>query len=619
MSLEGLQLGKYRLSRLIGSGGMGDVYIGEDAGIGRQVAVKVMRAEPSSYPDEDALKHGERLFQREMRAIAMLDHPHILPLYDYGEELLYKTTLMYMVMPFRQEGSLADWLRQRAGLLSLQEVVYFLSQAAEALQHAHDHQIIHQDVKPSNFLIRRKRASASLPDLLLADFGIARISSLTSSVSHSSRGTPTYMAPEQWSGDPVPATDQYALAIMTYELLTGRPPFRGRPEQMMFMHLSTPPPAPSTFQATLSAGINAVILRALSKKPEERFSTISDFVAAFQQAIQRQGDLHATLAISSVEASTGTMRELTLPGGRKARVTVPQGIQEGQVLSLEGLGEPYYDEGPRGQLILTVTIAPVEKTIFAQEAPYEKTIAASHVSTPQLVDKASMGERTPSLEIPRKNVIAQPAQKTKDDYQDEGDKLYSMRRYQQALKAYEEGLRLAPDDPTLRSKCEKLCKYLLIAPAKQLPRTISPSAGSFASAAVVSEDNELDQKTKNQWLAEGDKLYSTRRYQQALAAYEKGLQLAPDDSTLRRKYNNTRDYLKSSQRYGNTQQPLKSTAQQSDVPTYENSRKTTRIVVGLIVIVLLFLIINILTVWNATVVGLTLFTGITTLIAIIVG
>src|SRR6266496_149182 len=125
MSLEGLQLGKYRLSRLIGSGGMGDVYIGEDAGIGRQVAVKVMRAEPSSYPDEDAPRHGERLFQREMRAVAMLDHPHILPLYDYGEELLHKTTLMYMVMPFRQEGSLADWLRQRAGLLALQHVIYF--------------------------------------------------------------------------------------------------------------------------------------------------------------------------------------------------------------------------------------------------------------------------------------------------------------------------------------------------------------------------------------------------------------------------------------------------------------------------------------------------------------
>ncbi len=113
MPLEGLQLGRYRLVRLIGSGGMGDVYQGEDAHINRQVAIKVMRAETLPYPEENANNQAARLFQREMKAIAALDHPHILPLYDYGEEMLHKTPLMYMVMPFRSEGSLADWLRQR--------------------------------------------------------------------------------------------------------------------------------------------------------------------------------------------------------------------------------------------------------------------------------------------------------------------------------------------------------------------------------------------------------------------------------------------------------------------------------------------------------------------------
>ena len=92
MPLEGLQPGKYRLVRLIGSGGMGDVYMGEDAQLSRQLAIKVMRAEVSPYPDEDAVKEAARLFQREMKAIARLDHPHILPLYDYGEELLHQTT-----------------------------------------------------------------------------------------------------------------------------------------------------------------------------------------------------------------------------------------------------------------------------------------------------------------------------------------------------------------------------------------------------------------------------------------------------------------------------------------------------------------------------------------------
>ncbi len=491
MPLEGLQLGKYRLLRLIGTGGMGDVYIGEDAGIGRQVAIKVMRAEMASYPDEDALKHGERLFQREMRAIAMLDHPHILPLYDYGEESLHKTTLMYMVMPFRQEGSFADWLRQRssAGLLSLNEIVYFLTQASEALQHAHDHQIIHQDVKPSNFLTRRKRDASSLPDLLLADFGIARISSLTSSVSHSSRGTPTYMAPEQWSGDPVPATDQYALAIMTYELLTGRPPFRGRPEQMMFMHFSSPPSPPSTFNTRLPTGIDAVILHALSKKPEERFSTISDFVAAFQQAIQRQGDLHATLAISSVEASTGTTRELTLPGGRKAHVTIPRGVREGRVLSLEGLGEPYYDQGPTGRLILTVTISPVQEPVVEKDEEDDKTIMASSVSTSQVLDSAEpmgealddahIGKIEPSTQIVSEDVASQSAQKTKEEYIDEGDKLYRMGRPRQALATYEQGLRLFPPDPVLRARYDGVRNYL------KLPTRRSVAASNVNNGKIA--------------------------------------------------------------------------------------------------------------------------------------
>src|SRR6267154_302749 len=110
-------------------------------------------------------------------------------------------------------------------------------QAADALQHAHDNDLIHQDVKPQNFLIRSNK-NARLPDLLLADFGIAKLAVGTSGASQAIRGTPIYMAPEQWEGKPVPASDQYALAIMIYQLLAGRPPFQGGPGQMMYQHLS---------------------------------------------------------------------------------------------------------------------------------------------------------------------------------------------------------------------------------------------------------------------------------------------------------------------------------------------------------------------------------------------
>jgi eukaryotic-like serine/threonine-protein kinase len=132
MPLEGLQLGRYRLLRLIGSGGMGEVYLAEDTRVNRQLAIKVVRTEATPYPDANATKEAARLFQREMRAITMLDHPHILPLIDFGEESVNKITLTYMVMPFRQEGSLADWLQQRssAEILSPQDVAHLIYHAA---------------------------------------------------------------------------------------------------------------------------------------------------------------------------------------------------------------------------------------------------------------------------------------------------------------------------------------------------------------------------------------------------------------------------------------------------------------------------------------------------------
>src|SRR6266567_1443529 len=144
MALEELQDGRYRLVRLLGSGGMGEVYLMQDMRVNRQVAIKVIRSESTPYPDSTAAKDAARLFKREARAIAALEHPNILPLYDFGEEDLHGTTLTYMVMPFCPEGSFADWLRQHGGspLLSAQDVAYFVEQAAEALQYAHDHQTL---------------------------------------------------------------------------------------------------------------------------------------------------------------------------------------------------------------------------------------------------------------------------------------------------------------------------------------------------------------------------------------------------------------------------------------------------------------------------------------------
>ena len=182
MPLEGQHIDRYHILRLLGGGGMGDVYLAEDPQIGQQVAIKVIRTEPDAYPNTNAPMQATHLFYREAKAIVKLDHPHILPLFDYGEERSGDLPVIYLVMPYRPEGSLAKWLSQRTQqeLLSPRDVAHLVHQAADALQHSHDRQIIHQDVKPSNFLIRERKETSGRPDLLLTDFGIARLMTATS-------------------------------------------------------------------------------------------------------------------------------------------------------------------------------------------------------------------------------------------------------------------------------------------------------------------------------------------------------------------------------------------------------------------------------------------------------
>jgi serine/threonine protein kinase len=386
MPLEGLQLGRYRLASLLGSGGMGEVYTAEDTHIHRQVALKVIRADAAAYPDAEAAKDLERLFQREVKAIASLDHPNILPLFDYGEEQIHNNIYIYMVMPLRRDGSLAQWLKQHATLtLPPQAAMHFIQQAAAALQYAHRHQIIHQDVKPANFLILPNEERPDLPDLQLADFGIAKFHTVTASMSQTSRGTPAFMAPEQWSGQPVPATDQYALAVMAYQLLTGQMPFQGRMEQIMYHHLNTAPLAPVKHNPTLPLAVDNVLLRALAKQPKERFPSIMEFARALQQALQpppapkitatsapepdveakatlppMRRELRSTLTISEDEALQGTTRTLTLPGGQKKVITIPPHTADGQILPVG-----YQNSDNNAEiltLLVTIAIAPIKRT-----------------------------------------------------------------------------------------------------------------------------------------------------------------------------------------------------------------------------------------------------------------
>ncbi|HLI68422.1 MAG TPA: serine/threonine-protein kinase, partial [Ktedonobacteraceae bacterium] len=277
--------GPYRLIRRIGGGGMGEVYLAEDTrlGVARQVAIKMVRTEADS---QAGANETERLFKREMQAIARLDHPYILPLYDFGEERSENVIITYMVMPFRSAGSLADWLNKRdpEKPLNPEEAAHFISQAAQALQYAHAQGLVHQDVKPANFLIR-ERSDQPLPDIQLSDFGIVKITTATT-ISQNVRGTPSSMAPEQWNGHPVPATDQYALAVMAYWLLTRQFPFKGTMQQVLLQHFEVQPHPPSTLNPAVSPALDLIIRTALQKSPEERFASVTAFSNAFVQATQ---------------------------------------------------------------------------------------------------------------------------------------------------------------------------------------------------------------------------------------------------------------------------------------------------------------------------------------------
>ncbi len=309
MPLEGKQIGRYRFEQLIGRGAMGEVYLAVDPRIQQQVAVKVLQAEPSVYPATNVAREAER-FRREASAIANLRHPHIVPLYDYDETSIDESAITYLVIPYYREGSFASWLRRRGSdLLSMEDVVYFVQQAADALQYAHNKQIIHRDVKPSNFLIDPSE-NPNRPNLLLADFGISKFGMATTASGTQSLGTLTYMPPEQLHGRPTYASDQYALAIMAYELLVGRPPFEGPPPVVIRQHMEDQPQPPSMLNPGLPRAIDHVLLRALDKKPENRYPTISEFARALQQALPGTGDIPKIQPESS--SVSGEVREITI-------------------------------------------------------------------------------------------------------------------------------------------------------------------------------------------------------------------------------------------------------------------------------------------------------------------
>lgn len=274
-TLIGQRLGQYKIIAKIGAGGMATVYRARQASVDRDVALKVIRAD--LMEDENFLGR----FQREARMIASLQHLHVLKVFDYGNE----GSIAYLVMELLEGGSLNRLLR-RSGALPLPLAIRMLDQISMALDYAHGRGIIHRDLKPDNVLLDQHQ------NAFLTDFGIAKLLSETTSYTRTGMvmGTPAYMAPELWSGQPADArADIYALGVILYEMVTGVSPFSGdTPFHIMHRHIYEMPPSARDVNNSLPATVDSVIQKALAKDANQRFANAGQLAEAFREALNGQ-------------------------------------------------------------------------------------------------------------------------------------------------------------------------------------------------------------------------------------------------------------------------------------------------------------------------------------------
>src|SRR5881296_282465 len=279
-SMAERHIGKYVVKRELGRGGMGAVYLAEQTGLGREVAIKELI--PSAAADPIALKR----FLQEAQVMARTSHPNLVQVYDM-EQIQGAN---YIVLEFVRGKSLRDWLNR--GAIPPPQVFAVMHGVLQALDYAHRHAIVHRDMKPENVLISDEG------DVKVADFGIARLTDdsagpgSTATKTGTTVGTPQYMSPEQVASSKVDGrSDLYSAGIMFYELVVGQPPFTASdadgPFTLMAKHVQAPPKPPSVFRPGLNAELEQVILKSLSKRPEERFQTGHEFDDAMSRVADR--------------------------------------------------------------------------------------------------------------------------------------------------------------------------------------------------------------------------------------------------------------------------------------------------------------------------------------------
>ncbi len=269
-NLTGKTIGQYQIKEQIGEGGMATVYKAYQPSLDRYVAFKIL---PQHYAyDKTFLTR----FQREAQAIAKLSHANILPIHDFGQE----GNLTYIVMQYIAGGTLKDVMERP---IALPQIVHFIDQIAAALDHAHQRDILHRDIKPTNILLEEGQR------VLLADFGLAKMMAGSTQLTGAGVGigTPAYMSPEQGQGLDVDArTDIYALGVILYEMVTGQIPYRAEtPMAIVVKHIMEPLPLPRSINPNLPQDVEQVVLKALAKNKEARYASAGQMAKALHQVV----------------------------------------------------------------------------------------------------------------------------------------------------------------------------------------------------------------------------------------------------------------------------------------------------------------------------------------------
>lgn len=349
---------EYAIIRLLGRGGMAEVYEALDPDLNRHVAIKVILPAMSGEPGFD-----ER-FRREARMVAGLRHPHIVQIYDFG----VTDTRPFMIMEYLPGGTLKERLaelRSRNETMPLAEIARILAALAGALDYAHGRGAIHRDIKPANIIFTADN------EPVVADFGIARLLGDASQLTAAGQivGSPAYMAPEQARGEAVDGRcDQYALGVVLFEMVTGRTPFQGdSPSALLLQHVNATPPPPCSLNPHLPQALQPVLFRALAKQPSQRFPSVSDLAAAFSQALTGE----ASAAGSAVSTDAATVVEAAAAGAAPAATIKPAGemlaTDAAKLPSPQPVEPPAAERGPRW-LVGLLKVASVFAPLVGQQA-----------------------------------------------------------------------------------------------------------------------------------------------------------------------------------------------------------------------------------------------------------